>query len=79
MDTEKKVKEIMAENSGVNIDKIGMLSRFDEDLGMDSLDRIEACMAVEEAFQIEMPDEEAEQLKDMRQLIEYVEKKIKDK
>ena len=77
MNTEDRVKQIMAESSGAHIDKIGPLSRFDEDLGMDSLDRIEACMAVEEAFSIEIPDEEAEQLKDVRHLIEYVEKKKK--
>ena len=59
-EVEDKVKSIIAEQLGVEIGSVVPAASFTEDLGADSLDAVELIMAIEEAFDIEIPDEEAE-------------------
>merc|ERR1712159_551470 len=61
-DIEGKLKGIIAEQLGVDEDKVVPTASFMEDLGADSLDAVELIMAIEEAFDIEIPDEEAEKM-----------------
>mmetsp|Transcript_13038 Transcript_13038/g.21525 ORF Transcript_13038/g.21525 Transcript_13038/m.21525 type:complete len:135 (+) Transcript_13038:81-485(+) len=61
-DIEEKLKGIIAEQLGVDAEKVTPTASFTEDLGADSLDAVELIMAIEEAFDIEIPDEEAEKM-----------------
>ncbi len=72
---EEKVKEIIAKQLGVNPSDITPESSFVEDLGADSLDTVELVMAFEEAFNIEIPDEDAEKIVKVKDAIEYIKKK----
>ncbi len=72
MSVESKVKEIIAEQLGISEDEITLDSSFVEDLGADSLDIVEVVMAVEEEFELEMPDCDAEQLETVHDLVEYI-------
>lgn len=72
---EEKVKEIIAKQLGVNSSDITPESSFVEDLGADSLDTVELVMAFEEAFNIEIPDEDAEKIVKVKDAIEYIKKK----
>lgn len=72
MSVESKVKEIIAEQLGISDDEITLDSSFVEDLGADSLDIVEVVMAVEEEFEIEMPECDAEQLETVQDLVEYI-------
>ncbi len=69
---EAKVKSIIAEQLGVGEDEIKPTSAFIEDLGADSLDIVELVMAMEEEFEIEIPDEEAENIKSVQDAVAYV-------
>jgi acyl carrier protein len=69
---EGKVKSIIADQLGVSEDEIKMESSFIEDLGADSLDIVELVMAMEEEFEIEIPDEEAENIKSVGDAINYI-------
>ncbi len=69
---EQKVKSIIAEQLGVGEDEIKQESSFIEDLGADSLDIVELVMAMEEEFEVEIPDEEAEHIKTVGDAINYV-------
>ena len=69
---EAKVKSIIADQLGVSEDEIKMESSFIEDLGADSLDIVELVMALEEEFEIEIPDEEAENIKTVGDAINYI-------
>ena len=69
---EAKVKSIIADQLGVSEDEIKMESSFIEDLGADSLDIVELVMAMEEEFEIEIPDEEAENIKTVGDAIKYI-------
>ncbi len=72
---EKKVKDIIVEQLGVNADQITPEARFIDDLGADSLDTVELVMALEEAFKNEVPeipDEDAEKLQTVGDVIEYI-------
>jgi acyl carrier protein len=69
---EQKVKSIIAEQLGVGEDEIKQESSFIEDLGADSLDIVELVMAMEEEFEVEIPDEEAEHIKTVADAINYV-------
>jgi len=71
-----KVKEIIATQLGVTEDEITDEAAFIEDLGADSLDTVELIMQFEEEFDIEIPDEEAENLTTVGKAIEYLEKKL---
>ena len=69
---EAKVKSIIADQLGVGEDEIKPESSFIEDLGADSLDIVELVMAMEEEFEVEIPDEEAEDIKTVGDAINYV-------
>lgn len=71
---ESQVIKIVSEQLGVTIDKITRQSAFVEDLGADSLDTVELVMALEEEFDMEIPDEAAEKIKTVGDAIEYIEK-----
>jgi acyl carrier protein len=70
---EEKVKSIIVDQLGVNEAEVTGTASFVDDLGADSLDTIELVMAFEEAFGIEIPDEDAEKIKTVQNAIEYVE------
>jgi acyl carrier protein len=69
---ESRVKKIVAEQLGVNEADVKIDSRFVDDLGADSLDTVELVMALEEEFETEIPDEEAEKITTVQQAIDYV-------
>jgi acyl carrier protein len=70
---EEKVKSIIVDQLGVNEAEVTGSASFVDDLGADSLDTIELVMAFEEAFSIEIPDEDAEKIKTVQNAIDYVE------
>ena len=70
---EEKVKKIIAEQLSVSEDQITPQASFVEDLGADSLDTVELVMALEEEFGQEIPDEEAEKLQSVSDVIKYIE------
>lgn len=74
---EERVKKIVAEQLGVNEAEIKLESSFVDDLGADSLDTVELVMALEEEFECEIPDEEAEKITTVQQAIDYVSKNLK--
>lgn len=69
-----KVTEIIVEQLGVSADQVKPESKMIEDLGADSLDAVELVMAVEEEFDIEIPDEDAEKLVSVGDILSHVEK-----
>jgi acyl carrier protein len=69
---EQRVKKIVAEQLGVNESDIKNESTFVDDLGADSLDTVELVMALEEEFECEIPDEEAEKITSVQQAIDYI-------
>ena len=69
---EQRVKKIVAEQLGVNESEIKNKSSFVDDLGADSLDTVELVMALEEEFECEIPDEDAEKITTVQQAIDYV-------
>ena len=69
---EAKVKNIIADQLGVGEDEIKPESSFIEDLGADSLDIVELVMAMEEEFEVEIPDEEAENIKTVGDAVDLV-------
>lgn len=73
MDILEKVKEIIVDQLGVEPDQVTAEASFVEDLGADSLDTVELIMAFEEEFGVEIPDEEAEKIKTVQDVIDYVE------
>ena len=74
---EQRVKKIVAEQLGVAEADIKNESSFVEDLGADSLDNVELVMALEEEFECEIPDEDAEKITTVQQAIDYVKAHIK--
>ena len=74
---EARVKQIVAEQLGVAEADIKTESSFVEDLGADSLDNVELVMALEEEFECEIPDEEAEKITNVQQAIDYVKAHVK--
>ncbi|MEO1958820.1 MAG: acyl carrier protein [Nautiliaceae bacterium] len=68
----EEVKEVIAENLNVDPSEITMDSNFVEDLNADSLDVVELVMALEEKFGIEIPDSDAENIKTVRDVVEYI-------
>ena len=74
---EQRVKDIIVEQLGVKPDQVVPTAKFIEDLGADSLDTVELVMALEEEFGIEVPDEQAEKLQSVGDVIKYVEENAK--
>ena len=70
-----KIKSIVAEQLGVNEDQVTEDASFVDDLGADSLDTVELIMAFEEEFDVEIPDEDAQKIKTVKDVIEYIESK----
>lgn len=69
---EERVKKIVCEQLGVKESEVQNASSFVEDLGADSLDTVELVMALEEEFETEIPDEEAEKLASVQNAIDYI-------
>ena len=76
-DIEQRVKKIVTEQLGANEADVKNESSFVDDLGADSLDTVELVMALEEEFDCEIPDEEAEKITTVQQAINYVETHLK--
>ena len=70
--SEEKAKEIIAKNLEVSVDQLAPEAKFIEDLGADSLDTVELVMALEEEFETEIPDDDAEKITTVQQAIDYV-------
>ncbi|HEV09146.1 MAG: acyl carrier protein [Sulfurihydrogenibium sp.] len=75
MSIEQRVKEIIADQLGVEIEKITPEAKFVDDLGADSLDVVELIMAFEEEFGIEIPDEDAEKIATVGDVLNYIKSK----
>ncbi len=73
---ESKIKQIIAEKLGVSEDKITPQASFVDDLGADSLDQVELIMAFEDAFDVEIPDEDAEKMRSVKDATEYLQSKV---
>ena len=69
----EKVKEIVAENLGADINTLTEETSFKDDLGADSLDLFEMVMAFEEAFEVEIPSEDLEQITTVGDVVKYIE------
>lgn len=76
---EQRVKKIVAEQLGVNEGEIRNDQSFVDDLGADSLDTVELVMALEEEFEAEIPDEEAEKIATVQDAINYIDTHSKEK
>jgi acyl carrier protein len=74
---DEKVKQIVTEQLGVDQGEVTTSASFVDDLGADSLDRVELVMAFEEAFDIEIPDEDAEKIRTVQDAIDYITKQPK--
>ena len=72
---EDKVKDIIVEQLGVNPEQVTPTASFIEDLGADSLDTVELVMAFEEEFSVDVPDEEAEKLLTVGDVVKYIQDK----
>jgi acyl carrier protein len=70
------VKQVIADKLGVAEEKIGPTSSFVDDLGADSLDQFELIMAFEDAFGVDIPDEDAEKLRTVKDALEYLSGKL---
>jgi acyl carrier protein len=73
----EKVKQIIVEQLGVDEAQVDQSASFVDDLGADSLDIVELVMAFEEAFDLDIPDEEAEKIKTVKDAVDYIESKKK--
>ncbi len=76
-DIEQRVKKIVAEQLGSNEDDVKSESSFVDDLGADSLDTVELVMALEEEFDCEIPDEEAEKITTVKLAVDYINTNLK--
>lgn len=72
MSLEEKVKKIVVDQLGVSEDEVVPQASFTEDLGADSLDTVELVMALEEEFDLEIPDEDAEKIATVQHVIDYI-------
>jgi acyl carrier protein len=76
MAVEERVKKIIVEQLGVEEDDVVPEAKFVEDLGADSLDTVELVMALEEEFEIEIPDEDAEKIQTVAHAIDFIKEKV---
>ncbi|BAZ70298.1 MAG: acyl carrier protein [Pelatocladus maniniholoensis HA4357-MV3] len=72
----EKVKEIVVEQLGVEPEEVTPQANFANDLGADSLDTVELVMALEEEFDIEIPDEAAEKITTVQEALDYIDKEV---
>ena len=72
MNVEERVQKIVCEQLGVSSEKVKLEASFIDDLGADSLDTVELVMAFEEEFEIEIPDEEAEEIATVKNAVDYI-------
>jgi len=77
--TEERIIHIVCDSLGVNKGEVTRNTRFQDDMGADSLDIVELVMELEEEFDITIPDDEAEKIKTVGQAIDYIEAKLKEK
>jgi acyl carrier protein len=77
--TDEKIKQIIVEQLGVDEAEVTASASFVDDLGADSLDIVELVMAFEEAFDIEIPDEDAEKIRTVQEAIDYIAKHVQVK
>ena len=75
-DIATKVKKIIVDKLGVDEAEVTNEASFTNDLGADSLDTVELVMAIEEAFNIEIPDETAEQISNLQQAVDFIRQKV---
>ena len=73
-DVEEKIKEIICEQLNVSAEDVVLEASFVDDLGADSLDKVELIMAMEEEFDISIPDEDAEKIATVKDALEYIKK-----
>ncbi len=71
-----QVKELVVNQTGVSADELDMDTSLMNDIGADSLDAVEIIMAIEDEFEIKIPDEEAEKFLTIRDIVEYLEKTV---
>ncbi|MGB8885639.1 MAG: acyl carrier protein [Candidatus Korobacteraceae bacterium] len=76
---EERVKQIIVEQLGVDEAEVTPTASFVDDLGADSLDTVELVMAFEEAFEIEIPDEDAEKIRTVQDAVTYIDRHAKAK
>jgi acyl carrier protein len=79
MSVEQKVKQIIVEQLGVDEGQVDTTASFVDDLGADSLDIVELVMAFEEAFELDIPDEDAEKITNVKDAVAYIEAKAAKK
>lgn len=79
MAVSEKIKSIIAEQLGVKAEEVTPQASFIDDLGADSLDTVELIMALEEEFNVEIPDEDAEKMTTVGDAIKYIEEKTANK
>ncbi|UCF63712.1 MAG: acyl carrier protein [bacterium] len=75
MSLEEKIRDIIVDKLGVTADKVKPDAHFIDDLGADSLDTVELVMAFEEEFNVEIPDDDAQQITTVKSAVEYLSKK----
>jgi len=75
----QKVKEVVAERLGVEIERVTPQARYQEDLSADSLDVVDLVMAIEDAFQIKIPDSDAGKIKTVQETVDYLKKALEDR
>lgn len=78
MNTFERVKKVLIEQLDISEDEVTLTASIQDDLGADSLDVVEIVMGLEEEFDIEIPDEDAEKLPSVQQIVEYIDEKTKD-
>jgi acyl carrier protein len=76
-EVEEKVKNIIVEQLDVSVDDVVLTAAFVDDLGADSLDQVELIMAMEEEFDISIPDEDAEKIATVQDAIDYINNALK--
>lgn len=72
----EKVRQIIAEELGVEIDDISMDTHLTDDLGADSLDAVELIMSIEDEFEVEIPDEELQNVQSVADIVEFLENNL---